>query len=105
MNSKLIEKAIQDGKKLAEEINSAKSEIQLDKLEGNIEQYANFLDNNFSYSNDSLPEDDRFCELSFYIYIALEEKGDHLEYYNEHPEVTSDGVVDFLDYLESMKWA
>lgn len=104
MNPKLIEKAIRDGKKLANEIQLAVSEPQLDELENKIEEYSNFLDDNFSYSNDSLPEDNRFCELSFYIYMALNEKRDHLEYYNAHPAVTSDGVLDFLDFLDSKKW-
>lgn len=104
MSTNLAEIAIRDGIKLANEIKSATTELQLDELENKIKKYTIFLDDNFSYSNDSLPEDDRFCELSFYIYMALNEKRDHLEYYNAHPEITSDGVVDFLDYLESMKW-
>ena len=104
MSTNLAEIAIRDGIKLANEIKSATTELRLDELENKIKKYTIFLDDNFSYSNDSLPEDDRFCELSFYIYMALNEKRDHLEYYNAHPEITSDGVVDFLDYLESMKW-
>lgn len=104
MSTNLAEIAIRDGIKLADEIKSATTESQLDELENKIKKYTIFLDDNFSYSNDSLPEDDRFCELSFYIYMALNEKRDHLEYYNAHAEITSDGVVDFLDYLESMKW-
>lgn len=104
MSTNLVEIVIRDGTNLADEIKSATTEWQLNELENKVEKYTIFLDDNFSYSNDSLPEDDRFCELSFYIYMALNEKRDHLEYYNAHPEITSDGVVDFLDYLESMKW-
>lgn len=104
MSTNLAEIAIRDGIKLADEIKSATTESQLDELENKVEKYTIFLDDNFSYSNDSLPEDDRFCELSFYIYMALNEKRDHLEYYIEHSEIVSSGVVDFLDYLESMKW-
>lgn len=105
MSTNLAEIVIRDGKKLADEIKSATTESQLDELENKVEKYTIFLDDNFSYSNDSLPEDDRFCELSFYIYMALNEKRDHLEYYNAHREVTSDGVLDFLNYLNFMKWA
>lgn len=104
MSTNLAEIAIRDGIKLADEIKSATTESQLDELENKVEKYTIFLDDNFSYSNDSLPEDDRFCELSFYIYMALNEKRDHLEYYNAHPEVISDGVLDFLDFLDSKKW-
>ena len=104
MSTNLAEIAIRDGLKLADEIKSATTESQLDELENKVEKYTIFLDDNFSYSNDSLPEDDRFCELSFYIYMALNEKRDHLEYYNAHPEITSDGVLDFLDFLDSKKW-
>ena len=104
MSTNLAEIAIRDGIKLANEIKSATTESQLDELENKVEKYTIFLDDNFSYSNDSLPEDNRFCELSFYIYMALNEKRDHLEYYNAHPAVTSDGVLDFLDFLDSKKW-
>ncbi|MBF1035306.1 MAG: hypothetical protein HXL12_01245 [Candidatus Nanosynbacter sp.] len=104
MSTDLAEIAIRDGIKLADEIKSATTESQLDELENKIEKYTIFLDNNFSYSNDSLPEDNRFCELSFYIYMALNEKRDHLDYYNANPEITSDGVLDFLDFLDSKKW-
>ena len=104
MSTDLAEIAIRDGIKLADEIKSATTESQLDELENKIKKYTIFLDDNFSYSNDSLPEDNRFCELSFYIYMALNEKRDHLEYYNAHPELTSDGVLDFLDFLDSKKW-
>lgn len=104
MSTNLAEIAIRDGIKLADEIKSATTESQLDELENKVEKYTIFLDDNFSYSNDSLPEDDRFCELSFYIYMTLNEKRDHLEYYNAHPEVISDGVLDFLDFLDSKKW-
>ena len=104
LDLKLIEIAIRDGTKLADEIKSATTESQLDELENKVEKYTIFLDDNFSYSNDSLPEDNRFCELSFYIYMALNEKRDHLEYYNAHPEVIRDGVLDFLDFLDSKKW-
>ena len=104
MSTNLAEIAIRDGIKLANEIKSATTELQLDELENKIKKYTIFLDDNFSYSNDSLPEDNRFCELSFYIYMALNEKRDHLEYYNAHPKVISDGVQDFLNYLKSMEW-
>ena len=104
MSTNLAEIAIRDGIKLANEIKSATTELQLDELENKIEEYSNFLDDNFSYSNDSLPENNRFCELSFYIHMALNEKRDHLEYYIEHPEIISSGIVDFINYLESMKW-
>ena len=104
MSMNLAEIAIRDGMKLAEKIKSATTESQLDELENKVEKYTIFLDDNFSNSNDSLPEDDRFCELSFYIYMALNKKRDHLEYYSAHPKVISDGVLDFLDFLDSKKW-
>ena len=74
MSTSLAEIAIRNGMKLADGIKSATSESQLDELENKVEKYTIFLDDNFSYSNDSLLEDNRFCELSFYIYMALNEK-------------------------------
>lgn len=37
----------------------------------------------------------------FYLRMAVEEKEDHIDYYNSHPDEVSSGVLDFLNYLES----
>ena len=104
MNSSVVESAIKQGKNLANKINLAKTTAQLDILYKEVEKYTNFIDNEFGIIDDFSEKNERCCELSFYAYMAANEKNDNLEYYNAHPEEMASGVEDFLDYLESMKW-
>ena len=104
MKSNAVDLAIKQGKNLANKINLAKTTIQLDILYKEVENYTNFINNEFGIIDDFSEKNEKYCELSFYAYMAVNEKSDNLEYYNAHPELTSDGVLDFLDYLESMKW-
>ena len=104
MKSNAVELAIKQGKNLANKINLAKTTIQLDILYKEVENYTNFINNEFGIIDDFSEKNKKYCELSFYAHMAVNERSDNLEYYNAHPELTSDGVLDFLDYLESMKW-
>lgn len=36
--------------------------------------------------------------------MAIKEKEEHLEYYKKHRDITSNGILDFLDYLNSKEW-
>ena len=104
MNSNAVESAIKQGENLANKINLAKTTTQLDILYKEVEYYTNFINNEFGIIDDFSEKNEKYCELSFYAYMAANEKSDNLEYYNTHPEETASGVEDFLDYLESMKW-
>lgn len=104
MNSNAVESAIKQGENLANKINLAKTTTQLDILYKEVENYTNFINNEFGIIDDFSEKNEKYCELSFYAYMAANEKSDNLEYYNTHPEETASGVEDFLDYLESMKW-
>ena len=104
MNNDVIESTIKQGKNLANKINLAKTTAQLDTLYKEVENYTNFINNEFGIIDDFSEKNEKYCELSFYAYMAVNEKSDNLEYYNAHPEEMASGVEDFLDYLESMKW-
>ena len=104
MNNDVIELAIKRGENLANKINLAKTTAQLDILYKEVENYTNFIDNEFGIIDDFSEKNEKYFELSFYAYMAVNEKSDKLEYYNAHPEEMASGVEDFLDYLESMKW-
>ena len=104
MNNDVIESAIKRGENLANKINLAKTTAQLDILYKEVENYTNFIDNEFGIIDDFSEKNEKYCELSFYAYMAVNEKNDNLEYYNVHPEEMASGVEDFLDYLKSMKW-
>ena len=104
MQSKAWELVIKQGENLANKINLAKTTTQLDILYEEVENYTNFINNEFGIIDDFSEKNEKYCELSFYAYMAANEKSDNLEYYNAHPEETASGVEDFLDYLKSMKW-
>ena len=104
MKSNAVELAIEQGENLANKINLAKTTAQLDILYKEVENYTNFINNEFGIIDDFSEKNEKYCELSFYTYMAVNEKSDNLEYCNAHPEETASGVEDFLDYLKSMKW-
>ena len=104
MNNDVIESAIKRGENLANKINLAKTTAQLDIQYKEVENQTNFIDNEFCIIDDFSEKNEKYCELSFYAYMAVNEKSDNLEYYNVHPEEMASGVEDFLDYLKSMKW-
>ena len=104
MNNDVIESAIKQGKNLANKINLAKTTAQLDILYKEVEKYTNFINSEFGIIDDFSEKNEKYCELSFYAYMAVNEKSDNLEYYNAYPEEIASGVEDFLDYLKSMKW-
>ena len=104
MKSNAVELAIKQGENLANKINLAKTTAQLDILYKEVENYTNFINNEFGIIDDFSEKNEKYCELSFYAYMAVNEKSDNLEYYIIHPEEMASGVEDFLDYLKSMKW-
>lgn len=104
MNSNAIELVVKQGESLANKINLAKTTTQLDTLYKEVENYTNFINNEFGIIDDFSEKNEKYCELSFYAYMAVNEKSDNLEYYIVHPEEMASGVEDFLDYLKSMKW-
>ena len=104
MNSNAVELAIKQGESLANKINLAKTTAQLDILYKEVEKYTNFINSEFGIIDDFSEKNEKYCELSFYAYMAVNEKSDNLEYYIVNPEEMASGVEDFLDYLKSMKW-
>ena len=100
-----IKKAIRDSRNIADKIFKANTMMALQSLIPEIETYSDFVNQEFGdldeFSEDPL---EKYSELTFYYYMALEEKTDHLKYYAEHPEEISQGVSDFLNYLDSRKW-
>lgn len=104
MNTKLIQKAIDDGHEIANKITCAKTIAGIKALSPEIERYADFVNEKFGVIDERFAGKKRYCELTFYLHVAIEEKEDHLEYYNLHPDKTSAGVMDFLNYLESREW-
>lgn len=100
-----IKKVIRDSHNIADKILKANTMMALQSLIPEIETYSNFVNQEFGdldeFSEDPL---EKYSELTFYCHMALEEKTDRLEYYAEHPEEISQGVSDFLNYLDSRKW-
>ena len=104
-NEKLIEKALKEGRELADKIQSAKTILEIDALSDEIEKYGDFADKSFGIIDEfTKNEDDKYSDLTFYLYMAIEEKKLHLDYYNLHPNEICSGILDFINYLESKTW-
>lgn len=101
-NNSLIEKAIKDGHLIAEKIKNANSVVEIDDLTDEIEEYCDFIDENFGVVNDF---DEKKCELSTTLFMATEEKARQLEYYPEKKALGNDDIIDFENMLDSKYWA
>lgn len=101
MDTAPIETALKTGHKLAEKIKSAKTVQELKSLNPELEQYCDFLNKNFGEIDEFDANDEKYCQLSFYIFMAVESKISHLSYGNDD----NSGVDDFLTYLNSKEWA
>ncbi len=102
MNPELIERAIEDGHAIAAKLKKADTVAETNALNEEIESYADFVDNYFGVLNDF---DEKTCELSKMLYMAVDEKIRYLEYYHDTP--TKNGNEDltlFEDYLDSKTW-
>ena len=105
MTTNVIDKIISDGQLLADKITKAKTINELEALSTELDEYSEKANDNFGIIDEFSEQlDEKYCDLTFYLYMAREEKEDHLEYYASHPDVISDGVLDFLHYLHSKEW-
>ncbi len=103
-DEKLVEKAIKNGHAIADKIRNAKTIDEVEKLSSEIEEYSDFVNENFGIPDDFGEYSEKYCELDFYIHMAAETKNDHLYYYAGNPNMGNEGVDDFESYLESKEW-
>lgn len=96
MESVLTEKAIKGGHTLASKIRTCQTVSDIGNLYKEIDEYANFIDDNFGVENGF--SDEKECTLSMSLYVAVEEKLGQLKY---HPEQNEAGNVD-IDSFEEM---
>lgn len=100
--SHLIRKTIIEGHAIAHKISNCKTEEEIDSLDVEIAQYANFVDTNFGIEGD-IPNE-RVCELSFMLIMAAEEKARQLKYYPEQSIKGNSDVEHFEKLLDSRTW-
>ena len=100
-NDALVEKAMKDGYSIAEKIKNANSVAEIDNLTDEIEEYCDFVDENFGVFNDF---DEKKCDLSAMLFMAAEEKARQLEYYPDKKVLGNDDAVDFENMLDSRYW-
>ena len=103
-NEKIVEKAIKDGRLVADKIRNAKTLDEVKELSSEIEEYSNFVNKNFGVPDDFGEDGEKYCELTFYIHMAAEIKNDYLYRYAGNPSMGNEGVDDFDSYLESREW-
>ena len=87
MDTATIEKAVSDGRIIADKISRTKSLDELDALSAEIEEYSDFVNENFGVFNEIFAKREKFSDLAFYIHMAVKEKEDHIEYYSSHQKL------------------
>lgn len=106
MKEELIEKVIKDGHKIADKIRSAATVEEVDALESEIERYSDFADENFGIVDDF--DDKKDCELSTFLYVAVDWKNKTLypeNVDNSDTQKLFEGYLDdFENFLDSREW-
>ena len=103
MNYKLVEKVYNDGLTIASLIRNAANEKEADSLSGKVEDYCNFLDDNFGTIDEDAIVEEESCYLSFELYMAYDEKCTHIPYI-KNSYYGNDGVDSFVEQLYSDIW-
>ena len=107
MSDVLIKKALDVGHSIAKKLGTVDNMADLEKLSNEIDSYADFVDDAFGVPDEFFGE--KSCELSLYVYIALNWKREDL-----HPENVNNPSTkrlakrfldDFVEYLDSSDWA
>lgn len=104
LDEKLVEKVIKEGHAIADKIRNAKTLDEVEKLSSEIEEYSDFVNENFGVLDDFGEDGEKYCELAFYIHMAAKEKTRQLEYYPNETEAGNEDVSDFEYYLDSKAW-
>lgn len=93
------DKIIADGHAIADRLANA-SLSDLEKLEKDIDQYADYVDEQFGIVNEF---GDKDCELSTFLYVALDwhKKG---QVDPSAQTLAKDYLEDYVNFLDSKKW-
>ena len=98
---KLINQVIEDGHIIIDKMRSASSLSELEKLEPDIEKYADLIDDNFGEPSDV--DDEKESSLTMSLYVALDWKRSSLYPENLNYEPTQILAKDFMDgFIEEL---
>ena len=98
---KLINQVIEDGHIIIDKMRSASSLSELEKLEPDIEKYADLIDDNFGEPSDV--DDEKESSLTMSLYVALDWKRKSLYQENLNYEPTQILAKDFMDgFIEEL---
>ena len=103
-NLALVDKALQDGHAIAEKIKRASSVKEIYCLKKAIDDYDNFVDTTFGVIDGDDPFQEKNCELSFLLCLAIEAKIRHMHYNSTHALDNNYEIEEFEKYLDSKNW-
>ena len=107
MSDDLIKKALDVGHFIAKKLGTVDNMADLEKLSDVIDRYCAFVSDAFGVPDEF--SDEKYCELSLYVHIALKWKREDL--YPENAgnpstkRLAKQFLDDFVEYLDSQKWA
>lgn len=103
IDDRMVDRVLKEGFLIAKKIQETDDISSSGPLLIEIEKYCDFVNENFGVVDD-FSENKKYCDIDFYIHMAIKEKEEHLEYYKKRRDITSNGILDFLDYLNSKEW-
>ena len=105
IDEELIEKAIKDGHKIADKIRDAKTLDGIKELSSEVEEYSDFVNENFGILDDY---DERDCEISAFLHVAYDWKQTVLQSENLNKlaakKIYEEFMKQYLDFLNSKIW-
>lgn len=101
----LITETIRDGHLVADKIRKADSISALNNLSEEVEKYCQFVNDNLGEVDEFSETQETYCELSFYLKMAVEGKERHLLYcHDESKDFGNEDVDTFEEFLDSKEW-
>lgn len=101
----LVDRALKEGHEIADKIQVAKSLSEIENLSERIEQYFDFVNENFGILTDY---DEKDCEITAFLDVALDWKRTMLLPENhDNQSVISlyeNYMKQYLDFLDSKRW-
>ncbi|MDO5475219.1 MAG: hypothetical protein Q4F61_02420 [Candidatus Saccharibacteria bacterium] len=74
IDERLIDKAIKNGHAISYKIRNAKTIDEVKELSSEIEEYSDFVNENFGTLDEFSEDGEKYCELDFYVHMAVETK-------------------------------
>ncbi len=99
-----INQALREGHAIANMLKRASTDSEMKRFEKEIDVYCDFVDETFGIIDEDVLIQEKLCELSFLLYLAVEAKRRHLAYDRANFANCNYELEEFEDYLDGKSW-